>query len=100
MLVETDNLVAKDEFRENLDRFIEAAQAGHGPVAVTADSQVVVFFISRDDYEAMFGAAVRELLTERSHGETVDHATATQRVLRAARGFSNLIGSAEKANRP
>jgi len=86
MLVDSDNLVTKDVFRAELDRFIEAAKAGQGPVAVTADSQVVGFFIGSDDYEAMFGAAVRELLSERGGGESVDHATATKRGLRAARG--------------
>lgn len=73
MLVDTDNLVTSDEFRRDLDRYVAAAQEGRGPVAVTSGSKVVGFFIGPDDYEAMFGAAVRELLETRMTGSTVSH---------------------------
>ena len=38
---------------------------------MTSGSEAVGFFIGPDDYEAMFGAAVRELLETRMTGSTV-----------------------------
>ena len=73
MLVDTDNLVTSEEFRRDLDRYLAAAQEGRGPVAVTKGSKVIGFFVGPDDYEAMFGTAVKELLQARMSGPTVSH---------------------------
>lgn len=73
MLVDTDHLVTSEEFRRDLDRYVAAVQEGHGPVAVTRGSKVVGFFIGPEDYEAMFGVAVKELLDTRMTGPTVSH---------------------------
>ncbi len=74
MLVETDNLVSADEFTKHLEKYVEVARQGTGPIAVTRDDQVLGFFISPEEYEAMFGVAVRKLLSSRlSETATVSH---------------------------
>ena len=80
MLVDTKNLVSSDEFRRDFDRFAAAAREGGGPVAVTRDSEVIGFFIGPDEYEAVFGAAVRDLLTSREKEETVSQDEAREHV--------------------
>ena len=85
MLVETDNLVSADEFRANMDEYITAARRGSGPLALTRDSEVIGFFISADEYESLFGAAVRNLLSSRSRGPTVSHEEAREKVLGSLR---------------
>ncbi len=74
MLVETDNLVTVAEFKKHLDKYVEAARQGSGPIAVTRGAEVVGFFVSAEEYEAMFGAAVRKLLASRmEESDTVSH---------------------------
>jgi len=73
MLVDTNNLVTAEQFRQHLDRYLTAAQQGNGPVAVTRDAEVIGFFIGKEEYEALHGAAVKELLTARATGPTVSH---------------------------
>jgi len=80
MLVDTDNLVPVAQFRKDLEKYINAIQQGGGPVAVTQDSEVVGFFISREEYETMFATAVRELLSSRMKGPTVSQEEARARV--------------------
>ncbi len=84
MLVDTDNLVPAEEFRKHLERYVAAAHSGCGPVAVTQGSEVVGFFVSPEDYEAMSGAAVKKLLTARARGRTVTHEEALSRARAAA----------------
>jgi len=71
MLVETDNLVSAEAFREDFDHFVAAASQGRGPLAITRDSQIIGVFLSPDEYDAHFGAAVRKLLKSREKGDTV-----------------------------
>lgn len=85
MLVDTDNLVSSEEFRRDLDKYVSAAQEGRGPVAVTKGSKVVGFFIGPDDYEAMFGAAVKELLAARMTGPTVSHGEVREQIRKRLR---------------
>jgi len=74
MLVETDNLVTADEFTKHLEKYVEAARQGTGPIAVLRNDEVIGVFISPEEYEAMFGAAVRKLLSSRaSETATVPH---------------------------
>ena len=73
MLVETDNLVSADTFREDFDQFVDAATKGCGPVAITRDSRVVGVFMSPDEYDALFGGAIRTLLKSREKGPSVSH---------------------------
>jgi prevent-host-death family protein len=84
MLVETDNLVSAEEFRKDLDRYVAATRQGSGPIAVTQHSQVVGFFIGVEEYEAMFGTAVKKLLAARASGPTVSHEEARKRVREVA----------------
>lgn len=74
MLVETDNLVPAEDFHADFDRFIEAAGKGNGPVAITRGSEVVGIFMSPDEYDALFGGAVRKLLKSREKGPVVSQA--------------------------
>ncbi|MBI3463133.1 MAG: hypothetical protein HY000_08760 [Planctomycetes bacterium] len=80
MLVETTNIVSADTFRKELDRFIAAAQGDSGPVAITHDAEIVGFFIGREEYETLFGTAVKELLRSRRRGPTVTQQEARARV--------------------
>jgi len=80
MLVETENLVPADKFRKQLDKYVAAAREGNGPVAVTQNSEVVGLFISPQEYEAMSGVAVRDLLASRSRGPSVSQEEARARV--------------------
>ena len=73
MLIDSDNLVSKDGFCLEPDKYIAAARQGGGPVAITDNSQVVGFFVDREEYEAMFGVAIRKLLEQRSGNATVPH---------------------------
>jgi prevent-host-death family protein len=73
MPAKTDHLVSAEEFRQHLDKYVRAARRGQGPVAVTEDSEVVGFFIGREQFEAMFGTAVKKLLSTRAKGSTVPH---------------------------
>jgi hypothetical protein len=42
-------------------------------VAITRDSKVIGVFLSPDEYDVLFGAAVRKLLKSREKGPTVSH---------------------------
>jgi hypothetical protein len=83
--MDSDNLVNADDFRADFDRYIAAAKQGCGPVAVTRDSEILGFFVGPADYEAMFGAAVRQLLSSRADGPSVSHAQARARIDKAVR---------------
>lgn len=85
MLVEINNLVSSREFRKNLEQYIAAAKGGSGPVGVTEDSQVVGFFISRKEYEALYGAATQELLAARMKGPTVSHEEVREHIRKLVR---------------
>ncbi len=80
MLVEIDNLVPAEEFRKAFDDYVAAAQNGCGPIAVMKKSEVVGFFIGAADYEAMFGVAVKSLLSSRAKGPSVSHSHARARI--------------------
>lgn len=73
MLIETDNLVSAATFRDDFDRFVDAAMKGSGPVAITRDSRVVGVFMSPAEYDVLVGTAVRKLLKSRERGPTVSH---------------------------
>jgi len=89
MLVETNNLVSEEDFRRELSKYVAAAQQGCGPIAVTRDTEVVGFFVSAAEYEAMFGTAVKELLTAREKGPTVSHEEVRTRAREAVRRRSS-----------
>jgi len=80
VLIDTENLVSSKDFGQNLKKYIAAARKGGGPVAVTEESEVVGFFVSRQEYEAMHAAAVQELLAGRMQGKTVSHDEVRQHV--------------------
>jgi len=88
MLVDTDNLVTAEVFRKDLDKYVAAARQGSGPVAVTQGSEVVGFFVSREEYEAMYGTAVRRLLASRADGPTVSQEEARKRIGEVSRRAS------------
>ncbi len=88
MLVETDNIVTAEELRKQFDKFLDAARDGRGPIAVTRDSEIVGFFVAPEEYEALFGAAVKKLLAGRTAGRKVTHEEARSRVRRVARRLS------------
>jgi prevent-host-death family protein len=73
MLIDTDNLVTLEQFRDNLAEYVGAARAGGSALAVTQNSEVVGVFLSNAEYEALCGTAVKELLTARADGPTVAH---------------------------
>ena len=73
MLVDTDNLVTEADFRAHLDRHLETLNSGGGPVVVTRDSRVVGVLLSPQEYEALCGTAIRDLLKSREIGPTVSH---------------------------
>lgn len=85
MLAEIDNLVSAEEFRKGLEKYIAAARDGCGPIAVTVNSEVVGFFITAADYEAMMGAAVKKLLSARSKGPTIKHSQVRSRIRKLTR---------------
>ena len=80
MLVEIDNLVPAEAFRKKLDEYLAASQNGCGPIAVMKNSEVVGFFISVEDYEKGFGAAVKNLLSSRAKGASLTHSQARARI--------------------
>jgi prevent-host-death family protein len=73
MLIDTENLVSADEFQQHFERYLAAASAGNGPVAITRGSQVVGVLLAAEEYDALFGTAVRKLLKSRETGPTVSH---------------------------
>ena len=66
MLIDTQNLVDSES-----ERYMTAASAGNGPVAVMKDARVIGVLVDPDEYEQMFGVAVRELLSSRMTGPTL-----------------------------
>lgn len=87
MLIETSNLVSTDDFRKDFDKYVTAAKQGSGPIALTQDAEVVGFFVSTDEYEALFGAAVKKLLAGREKGPTLSQEEARvhiQEIIRRA----------------
>jgi len=85
MLVETDNLVTTEQFRSDPDKYVAAAKEGNGPIAITEDSEVVGFLVSPEEYEAMFGAAVKSLLSSRTKGPTVSQQEARAHIAKTIR---------------
>jgi len=80
MLIETDNLVSAEQFRKGLNKYLKAVNQGRGPIAVTPKSEVVGFLLGPQEYEALFGIAVRELLEARGNGATVSHEEARDHI--------------------
>ena len=80
MLVDTRNLVSAESFRRDLDKYVATARSGHGPVAVMQDNQVVGVWMAPEEYEALFGVAVRDLLAGRMTGPTVSQQQARTRI--------------------
>jgi PHD/YefM family antitoxin component YafN of YafNO toxin-antitoxin module len=72
MLIDTENIVTKDEFRKGLDKYLAAARRGAGPVAVIDGSKVVAVFISSKEYQA--------LLDDRMTDATSSQAEVTDRL--------------------
>ena len=87
MLVDTENLVSDEEFRRDFNRFVAAAKGGNGPVAITRDCEVIGVFLSPDEYDSLFGGAVKKLLKSRE--TRADHESvrkqAEQAILRRKR---------------
>jgi prevent-host-death family protein len=71
MLVKTRKLVSAEEFRNGLEKYLEAARKGSGPIGITQDSEVIGFFITAEDYERLYGAAIKKLLSSRMKCKTV-----------------------------
>jgi prevent-host-death family protein len=88
MLVETDNLVSAEQLRKGLNKYLKAANQGRGPIAVTHKSEVVGFLLGAREYEALFGAAVRNLLESRTDGATVSHEEVRDHVKAMVRSHS------------
>jgi hypothetical protein len=85
MQVVTDNLVAAEDFRKNLDKYVTAAGKGNGPIAVLRDAEVVGFFLSPDDFKALHCKAIRKLLKERMQGPTVSQEEAQAYIAKVLR---------------
>lgn len=73
MLIESDNMVSAADFRKDFERYHKMARDGNGPIAVTDNARVLGFYVSAEEYDAMLGVAVRELLSEREKGPKVSH---------------------------
>ena len=73
MTAKVENLVSARKLRKNLNKYLDAASAGQGPVAVSNGSKVMGYLIGPDEYEAVRGKAIRKLLKERMKGPTVTH---------------------------
>ncbi|HEV3081908.1 MAG TPA: type II toxin-antitoxin system Phd/YefM family antitoxin [Gemmataceae bacterium] len=87
MLIETDNLVSAEQFRKGLNKYLKAVNQGRGPIAVTRKSEVVGFLLGPQEYEALFGIAVRELSEARGNGPRLamrKHATTSGACFAAA----------------
>ena len=80
MLVDTRNLVSAQKFKRDLSRFIDAAKEGHGPVAVTQDSEIVGFFVSAQQYESLCDREVYDLIQSRMNEPTISHAEVKKRM--------------------
>jgi len=80
MLIDTENLVSAEIFRKEFDRYVAAASAGRGPVAITKDSRVIGVWMSPDEYDAMCGGEIKKLLKSRERGPTVSHAEACRQL--------------------
>jgi hypothetical protein len=85
MLVETENLVSVDQFKKDFDKYLVSTQQGEGPIAVAQNAEVVGFFMGVDDYEFVFGTAIRKLLSARTKGRKVTHRVAKARIKRHIR---------------
>ncbi len=85
MKFESDNVVPADVFRKKLDKYVAQARKGSGPIAVTKNSEIVGFFVSAADYEAMFGTAVKALLSSRARGPSLTHSQARARIRKLTR---------------
>lgn len=80
MLVRNDNPVSTAQFRKHLGKYVAAARKGRGAVAVAEGTEVVGFFVSREEYEELYGAATRKLLKQRAKGATISHGEAVRRI--------------------
>lgn len=89
MSVQTSNVVSLKAFREKSNQYVEAIRSGHGPIAIRQNAEIVGFFVGREEYEALLGAAVKKLLSSRAQGPTVSHAEVQRRarkVIRSSQG--------------
>jgi len=73
MLVETNNLVSADTFRQDFEQFVISVKNGGGPVAIVRDSEVFGVFVSPAEFDAAFGSEVKKLLKSRERGPKVSH---------------------------
>jgi hypothetical protein len=82
MTGKTEQLVTEEQFRRELEKYLTAAQQGSGPIAVTRDAKIVGFFVAVHDYEALYGRAIKKLLSSRAKGPTVSQAEAREHIRR------------------
>jgi hypothetical protein len=80
MAKSSENSVSRSDFQKNLKRHIKLAANGRGPVFVRKGKQVVGVFMSSDDYNALCGSLVRELLRSRRNGATVAQEAARKKI--------------------
>ena len=89
MLIESENMVSAVDFQKHFERYNDLAREGKGPFAVTDNAKLVGVYISADEYEAMFGTAVRALLNERAKGPKVAHQSVKVHIARILKNHSN-----------
>lgn len=80
MSAQVDRQVTTDDFQKHFRKYVAAARQGRSTVAVADGEDVVGFFVSKEEYEALYGAATRKLLRARMHGPTVSHEEARTRL--------------------
>ena len=82
MGIELRQLVSAREFTDDWSKYKTQTQAGNGPIGVTEGEQVVGVFLSVEDYEAAYGAAIGRMLKRRMRagGPTYSPAQVLQHV--------------------
>lgn len=80
--IQVNQIVSAKEFHDDWPKYVAQTQAGQGPIGVAKGDEIVGVFLSVEDYEAAFGAAVKRLLRRRirSGGPTFSSENVLDRV--------------------
>lgn len=82
MIRSVNQVVTEAELKKNIKQYVRMAPGGQGPIGVRAGKQIVGVYLSADEFDSLYAAAIRGLLRSRATGPTVTQSEARKRIQR------------------
>jgi len=89
MIRSVDHIITESEFQKNIRKYLRRDPAELGPIGVRSGKQMIGVYLSADEFNSLYAAAIRGLLRSRAKGKTVTQAEAQDRVQRRLQANRN-----------